>query len=115
MIKLDGPIVCFDVDDTLIYWDDDKVPKDVYSSISFKFRGRDLKRSIISKHVNELRLQKESGSTIIVWSKSGVEWAKTIIQAIGLEDYVDLVMPKPDRIYDDKDPSEWMPKRRYFS
>lgn len=112
MIKLRGPIAYFDVDDTLAYWD--KIPINS-RVIEFEFKGRLLKRAVIQKHVTELILQKEAGTSIIVWSKSGASWAAAIVTALGLEDYVDVATSKPDRIYDDKDPSEWMPKRRYYS
>ena len=50
----------------------------------------------------------------MVWSASGYEWAVATVKALGLEGYVDLIMSKPLRIYDDKDAADFMPTRRYF-
>lgn len=111
-------VTCFDIDDTLLYWDYDKstirMGKPSSREVTLMVQGREVKRHIIKEHIDELIRQKESGSFIVVWSASGYEWALATVQALGILEYVDLIMAKPIRIYDDKDPQDWMPKRRYF-
>ena len=106
----EGRVAYFDVDDTLIEWkefgDGPLVTIEMDHMISEK--------AVIEEHVEELQLQKKSGTSIIVWSAGGVKWAEAVVKALELEEYVDAILTKPDRIYDDKDSSEWMPKRRYF-
>lgn len=110
-------VTCFDIDDTLLYWDHDKssinfgIPSDC--EIELTVQGRKVRKHIIKEHVNELKRQKESGAFIVVWSASGYEWAEATVKALDIEEYVDLIMSKPLRIYDDKDAEEFMPKRRY--
>ncbi len=114
MIVIDNkPIAYFDVDDTLLCWDNNNRTKDSVEC-EVMFSGRSLTRYYIPEHFNELILQKEAGTTIIVWSASGSAWAEAVVRALGLQNHVDVCMPKPNRIYDDKDPIEWMPKRRYL-
>ena len=118
MNKLPGNIVAFDTDDTLIYWDADKFlhPEDVRHNcnVEIKFKGKKLIRVVMADHVSELKLQKESGQTVVVWSASGVDWAEAVVKALKIEEYVDLVMSKPTKLYDDMEASEWMPKVRHL-
>ena len=106
----EGRVAYFDVDDTLVEWEEFGAgPK-----VSIEINGMISEKAVIDEHINELILQKKSGTSIIVWSAGGVKWAEAVVKALELEEYVDAILTKPDRIYDDKDSSEWMPKRRYF-
>lgn len=111
-------VTCFDIDDTLIYWDHDKSTKRYgrpsLKRVTIELNKRSIDKHIIKEHVEELIRQKESGAFIIVWSASGYEWAEAVVKALNICDHVDLIMSKPMRIYDDKDPQDWMPKRRYM-
>ena len=108
----EGRIAYFDVDDTLLEWEESK--DNSCCTINVEMNGRKLKRRMICCHVQELKRQAESGTKIIVWSAGGSNWAEAVIKALKLEEYVDVILTKPDRIYDDKDPNSWMPKRRFF-
>jgi len=107
----EGRTAYFDVDDTLVEWGE---PSNSMCSITVEIGGRKLKRKIICCHVEELKRQAESGTKVIVWSAGGAKWAEACVKALKLEDYVDVVLTKPDRIYDDKDSSKWMPERRFY-
>ena len=72
------------------------------------------KKQAITQHIEELIRQKKSGTRIVVWSASGVQWAEAVVKSLGIEKYVDAVLSKPTRVYDDKDPIEWLPERRFF-
>lgn len=62
------------------------------------------------KHIEQLKLHKSRGHTIIVWSAGGWEWAEAAVRALKLEKFVDLVLEKPLWCYDDLQPSEFIPK-----
>jgi phosphoserine phosphatase len=66
------------------------------------------------KHIEQLKLHKLRGHTIIVWSAGGWEWAEAVVRALKLEQYVDLVIEKPMWFYDDLMPNEFMGKRYYM-
>ena len=108
----EGRVAYFDVDDTLVEW---KEPKDDMCSITVEMNGRKLKRKMICSHVQELKRQAEAGTKIIVWSAGGVAWAEACVKALKIGGYVDAILTKPDRYYDDKDVNDWFPKRRFFN
>lgn len=64
-----------------------------------------------------VRLLKESkarGSYVIVWSRGGYQWASEVIKALGLVDYVDLVLSKPMTYFDDTPVEKWLPYRVFI-
>jgi len=113
-----GNTMYFDVDDTLIYWDDETLCsqiKDLSEQVTINLNGLVLRRYVIQENVREIMLQKASGCHVVVWSASGSQWAEAVVKALALEDFVDVVISKPYKYYDDKSSSEWMPaKRRHF-
>lgn len=121
VVVISNQLTMFDIDDTLLYWDSEKVRnqfqeagKPLPRTVKFQVGSCIVEKYVIEPHVKELILQKESGATIVVWSASGHVWAEAVVKALGIEEYVDIISSKPVRIYDDKDPEFWMPKRRYF-
>lgn len=66
------------------------------------------------KHIEALKKHKLRGQTVIVWSAGGWEWAEAAVRALGLVDYVDLVLEKPRWAYDDLPPNEYMPKSQWL-
>lgn len=104
-----------DVDDTLIINYNDTT-KDlgrkvkVYDAVTNKF-------ITMVAHEANIRLlleEKHRGGFIIVWSRSGYEWAKHVVQALDLENFVDLVMSKPLAYIDDMPVELWMKDRVYL-
>jgi phosphoserine phosphatase len=67
----------------------------------------------IKKHIQTLINMKAGDFYIIVWSASGSAWAKHVVEKLGLNDYVDLVISKPRFYTDDEDARNWM-KRLYY-
>jgi len=113
MIALPDNRTCFfDVDDTLIEWrlcserDADAVKIEKDEHVFYKKK--------IQVHIDELKNQKMTGNTVVVWSAGGGEWAATVIKALKLEDYVDVCLTKPDFYYDDKDAIDWFPRKRFY-
>ena len=113
-------IVEFDIDDTLIRWKTLDITHTVplapkVKFVEFEIDGFKNKKAIIEENIEELKLQKMSGAFVRVHTKSGFRYAEAVIKALGLEDYVDECCCKPDKVFDDKDPSEWMPKVRHLA
>lgn len=127
----------FDVDDTLIMWNRPS-PDDPHSVVvccppsTHQFRTFDENGKLIEegpkieipgwservtphkKHIEQLKLHKLRGHTIIVWSAGGWEWAEAAVKTLGLEKFVDLVIEKPIWAYDDLSPNEYMPKSQWM-
>lgn len=100
-------IWCFDVDDTLVLWD-----KKHKGTVKMMCPHLNIFMKL-APHYNNIRLLKEKhhrGSTIIVWSQGGYEYAAAVIKALGLEKYVDYVLSKPIGVVDDLPVDAWMPK-----
>ena len=128
MISLpEGNTVWFDVDDTLVKWSPtqeemDKHGIEIDCPGSFVMIDDELVRSAnyVQKlvphraHIEQLKRHALRGHQIIVWSQGGALWCHVVCVALGLERYVTLCIGKPMWIYDDKDPSEFMPKSQYF-
>lgn len=53
-------------------------------------------------HINLIKQYKTRGFFIIAWSANGVNHAKSVIQALNLEKYINLVITKPMKAVDDK-------------
>ena len=58
---------------------------------------------------------KARGYSIVVWSAGGSDWAEVAVEALGIEDWVDVVMPKIDFHLDDvEDPKDKIGKWAYI-
>lgn len=125
MIVISGNNIVFcDVDDTLVKW--------APTQEELETRGIDItcpKSMVLNDdnevvdsgswtqmlvphrvHIEQLKRHKLRGHTVVVWSAGGFDWAEAVVRALKLEDIVDLVISKPTWIYDDIQPSEFMPK-----
>lgn len=96
--------ICFDVDDTLIMWDDKSygAPDDVKRMpIVDPNDGMTTNHEIHLRHVQFLKKQAAKGFTVIVWSASGAAWAGAVVKALGLEKHVTACIAKPIKYVDD--------------
>lgn len=59
--------------------------------------------------------EKRRGSFILVWSRSGNAWAEAVVKALGLTEYVDLVMTKPISYLDDTPVENWLKDRVWIN
>lgn len=122
VLKGDNTIF-FDVDNTLILWNcspDD--PRTIWIP-SLKIDGYDSNGKAIyeavpvvphEKHLLMIKRHKQLGNTVVVWSKSGPEWARNIVEYFGLTGHVDLVCGKPAVIYDDLKPHQFLTDCRFL-
>jgi FMN phosphatase YigB (HAD superfamily) len=109
-------VACFDVDDTLVIWSPKKSNK---KTRRLKVQEPLLNETItIEPNWNIVRLLKEKharGNTIVVWSQGGPAWAETVVKALNIEQYVDIIIAKPSVIVDDLPATMWMPNPVYIS
>ena len=115
MFKIpDGRLAAYDCDDTLVMWD---IPEDFPEGDIVTVRCRDYSDRLAPNKYNIDLLKKfaKRGHYVVVWSQGGSDWAEAVVKALELEEYVQVVMSKPNYFIDDiGDPRKWMGKWGYF-
>ncbi len=112
MVVIKEPVLYVDVDDTLVSWDyhfgenyDNKVefvdPMD----------GKRAFLEVIQPTIEAMKSHRIRGHSIIVWSAGGGEWAREVVERLGLSGMVDACLAKPTWILDDMPASEFIPER----
>jgi hydroxymethylpyrimidine pyrophosphatase-like HAD family hydrolase len=104
----------FDCDDTLVMWDTTLIDQNLDKCITFENPSdKNLKWLLLPNEntIQALKQAKAAGSTIVVWSAGGWDWALEVVTRLELKDYVDLVISKPMRYYDDIPSSQFMGRR----
>lgn len=76
------------------------------------YMGRKIK--VHKGNIQALLNHKARGHLVIVWSDGGWEWARDVVEWLGIENYVDLCMSKPKWYIDDKDANDWAMERYYI-
>src|SRR5688500_2762298 len=103
----------FDVDDTLVIHhreDDPRAKEFVYDNGKYYYTFHLVPHE---KHIEELKLLHRTGWEVIVWSQGGSKWEKSVVETLGIQEFVDVVLTKPVRFYDDLRPEEFMVARNY--
>lgn len=116
MIAFDNEYVtAFDVDDTLVMWEGD-ITKPAPDRLEFldPYDGATVFLKPHKKHIALMKKFKGRGMCVMVWSAGGVQWAKSVINTLGLADYIDLVITKPSKYVDDLDASQILGTRIYL-
>jgi FMN phosphatase YigB (HAD superfamily) len=113
MITIHGVTLFSDVDETLILFGKEDHPE----AIELENNGFKMRVVPHKKHIDMIKRCKFRGHRIVVWSAGGSEWAEHVVKSLGLEDYVDLVISKPDFYIDDLKSDKFMPEsnRVYFN
>lgn len=108
---LSDNVLCVDVDDTLISWEEanEDSPHESCVPIEIVFNDISAIYWVFRDNVQSIKTHHHKGHHIVVWSGSGHEWAETVVRALNLIDYVDIVMAKPRWLLDDLKPSEFLP------
>lgn len=97
-----------DVDDTIIrHSKDNKEYKDGRINVKCPYTGTDYYFEPIHCHIDFIKQQKGRGDLVIVWSARGGPWARAVVDALGLQNEVDLVFGKMGDYVDDRDISGW--------
>lgn len=109
-----SPVSFFDVDNTLVMFDEYKeVPGKKVDIITNN--GEIITLTVHTEHIEILKQLKNRGYTIVIWSAGGSNWAEKVIMSLGIENYIDLIIPKPQSIFDDLELSEFLPGSRYIN
>lgn len=105
-------IVGVDVDDTLVSWEfaNEERPHPDCEKVEIVFQGKTSKYWIFPANIRSLITHKLKGHNIVVWSGSGFEWAQKVVETLGLESFVDIIMSKPRWLLDDMKPEDFMPR-----
>lgn len=115
VIKFDN-VAYFDVDDTLIMY---QIPDHrLAEAFEISIPDRPLFTATVIPnydHIERLKLHKTWGNGVVVWSRSGYEWAEQVIKELKLENYVDLIVTKPSYYYDDKPCCKILGEHRYIT
>lgn len=107
-------IIPTDIDETLVMHDN-PLSYNKYITVEDPHEaGKYINLGVNQAMVKILKDEKARGAYIIAWSRSGNAWAETIIKALDLTNFVDLILTKPLVYLDDKDASEWMRDRVYI-
>lgn len=103
-------VVFFDVDDTLVMWSwpEQKDNETIVISAAEEPALHNIRVWPHKEHANRLKQFKARGQSVVVWSQGGWAWAKAVVEALGLQLYVDAIMTKPKWIFDDLPASAWL-------
>lgn len=104
----------FDVDGTLILSRHEDYPGNRKVSVFDPLTETFIEYIVHEPMVRLLKEEKHRGAYVIVWSRGGYEWAHNVVQALGLEDCVDLVLSKPIVYFDDTPVVDWMKDRVFL-
>lgn len=99
-------IIFTDIDDTIIMHN---YPLNA-ETVTIDFYGEKRTFGVHSDHVKLLKNYRARGFIVIAWSGNGYKHTETVINALGINDYVDYVMTKPNRVIDDSEPNNWAPR-----
>lgn len=107
-----GYKTCYvDCDETLVMGDLSKYPPT--SVMTIAYTNGPIRVVPNKKNLNLLTLFYKLGYTIIVWSKTGSDWACLIGEALDIDHMVSAYLSKPLFYIDDKPVTEWMGERRW--
>ena len=108
-------VIFVDCDDTLVMWDDTfRQPGDNKIEV---FDPNDSSNNYLTpneKHIDLVKKHKGRGYFVVVWSAAGYAWANSVVNAVKLNDYVDIVMSKPVKYMDDLTANEILGTRVYL-
>lgn len=110
-------IISYDCDDTLIMWNENShQPFDGCVQVQCPHDNAITYHRPHKRHIAFLKKQKAKGYTVVVWSSAGTGWASAVVKALGIEQYVDIVMSKPQKWVDDEtNPANVLGTRIYLS
>lgn len=104
--------VFFDVDDTLVMWNWPHEKRDEVIVIKDEL---DISNHVVphQPHIKAVKAHAKAGDFVVVWSQGGAAWAQCVVDTLGLDKYVDLVIGKPLWYYDDYPAEKWMETALY--
>lgn len=101
-----------DVDDTLVVWGQPISEKTVEFVCPYTGKVENLAPHDILIQI--LKQQKGRGYHVTVWSAGGWKWAKTVVETLKLQEFVDEIRSKPVKFFDDLPANEILGSRVYL-
>ena len=109
-------VIAFDVDQTLVMWTGHhNQPGEGLIPFNDPYDDKILYLKPHQKHIDFLRRCKGRNMCVMVWSAGGAQWAKTVVNTLGLSDYVDLIITKPSKFVDDLQADDVLGQRVYLN
>ena len=107
--------VYFDVDETLVLWEGANADAEKFP-IKLDIAGWRVYGKPHQRHVDALKKHKQLGdAVVVVWSAGGQDHAEEVVRQLGIGEYVDYILAKPDQYYDDLHCEEFMGKWEYLN
>lgn len=109
-------VLC-DVDDTILAW---ALPGESFEDHPEAIEmttlsGAKVKYLPMWDNIDTIKRFYERGYEVIIWSASSKEWAEQAVQKLGISDWVDLCISKPDYYVDDREVGHFMfPEKRLY-
>lgn len=108
-------VIYFDVDETLVCWTASNKVKGLVRISDPYIEDGIINVVPHQRNIDLLKRNHGQGHTIVVWSAGGVFWAHNVVQALGLQEYVSLIICKPSVYVDDKPMESWGLNRVYLN
>lgn len=100
-----------DCDETLVMADLSDYDEKDYIEIPFSERAGPIKVVVNQKNVNTVMKLAKLDYDIIIWSKTGAEWARRVAEITGLDTVAVAYAAKPNFYMDDLEADKWMGSR----
>lgn len=111
----DKPTVYFDVDDTLISYDTDRIEANFEDCLRFEDASGPFYVAANWLIVDKLMSHAKAGQAVIVWSQQGADWCREVCEALEIEAFVTACIGKPSWFYDDLPVSTFMNNGNWYS
>jgi len=106
-------VVCYDVDGTLVS-EAPAIGAPNTIPITNPYSGITLHYTFNERHIELLRAHHGRGMYVKVWSAAGYKWAASVVNELGLNDYVDAIETKPALLVDDLEVHQIFPARVFL-
>jgi hypothetical protein len=105
-------VIGVDVDDTLVLH---RAAKEGETTVDVldPYDGTTVRLVVHKPHIKLIEDRTARGCAIIVWSQSGPQWAKAVVDALGIKPA--LICAKPFFVVDDLPINEWLNNRVYLN
>lgn len=115
MITIKGQTAVYiDIDQTLMRWLPEQHEIDSHGIEYYDDNGMLHHYVPHKKHIAQLKEHKSRGTTVVLWSAAGSEWAAKAARILGIESWVDVCLSKPNWVFDDLPIEDFMPKSRWL-
>lgn len=104
----------FDVDGTLISDGSKYETGHEYAYVQDPLTNKEIRVKINRAMIRLLKEECCRGNYVVVWSRSGWEWAVNVVEALKLKCYVSLVVSKPIVYFDDLPVETWLKDRVFM-